>query len=159
LRRNKFSADERGFRSKAQDKKAEQISKEIQPTQAGFHDRPISLVRSPPFKLVRNSSVSSHAGNFCGVQSFAQPAPEAAATTQKADKDKAMRTLADAKKKFKFMRAKSSQDPHAQADLDRQIKQINGVMARLKKMRMFHRATLMRQWQLRQDFTDFSRKK
>lgn len=65
--------------------------------------------------------------------SFAQPAPEAAATTQMADKDTAMKTLADAKKKFKFMRTKSSQDPHAMADLDRQIKQINGVMAKLKK--------------------------
>jgi hypothetical protein len=31
------------------------------------------------------------------------------------------------------MRKHSSQDPHAQADLDRQIKQINGVMAKLKK--------------------------
>ncbi len=65
--------------------------------------------------------------------SYAQPAPEAAATSVMADKSTAMKTLADAKKRFKFMRAKSSQDPHAQADLDRQIKQINGVMAKLKK--------------------------
>jgi hypothetical protein len=65
--------------------------------------------------------------------SYAQPAPEAAAPSAMADKDTAMKTLADAKKRFKFMRSKSSQDPHAQADLDRQIKQINGVMAKLKK--------------------------
>lgn len=71
--------------------------------------------------------------------SFAQPAsPEAAAsssatTTQMADKDAAMKTLADAKKRFRTMRKHSSQDPHAQADLDRQIKQINGLMAKLKK--------------------------
>jgi hypothetical protein len=65
--------------------------------------------------------------------SYAQPAPEAAATSAMADKAAAMKTLADAKKRFKFMRTKSSQDPHAQADLDRQIKQINGVMAKLKK--------------------------
>jgi hypothetical protein len=69
--------------------------------------------------------------------SFAQPAPEAAASSsasaQMADKDSAMKTLADAKKKFRTMRKHSSQDPHAQADLDRQIKQINGVMAKLKK--------------------------
>ena len=65
--------------------------------------------------------------------SYAQPAPEASATSAMADKATAMKTLADAKKKFKFMRQKSSQDPHAQADLDRQIKQINGLMAKLKK--------------------------
>jgi hypothetical protein len=65
--------------------------------------------------------------------SYAQPAPEAAATSATADKATAMKTLADAKKKFRFMRQKSSQDPHAQADLDRQIKQINGLMAKLKK--------------------------
>jgi len=65
--------------------------------------------------------------------SYAQPAPEAAASSAMADKATAMKTLADAKKKFKFMRQKSSQDPHAQADLDRQIKQINGLMAKLKK--------------------------
>jgi hypothetical protein len=65
--------------------------------------------------------------------SYAQPAPGAAATSAMADKDTAMKTLMDAKKKFRFMRQKSSQDPHAQADLDRQIKQINGVMAKLKK--------------------------
>jgi hypothetical protein len=68
--------------------------------------------------------------------SYAQPAPAAAASSasaQMADKDSAMKTLADAKKKFKMMRKHSSQDPHAQADLDGQIKQINGVMAKLKK--------------------------
>ena len=65
--------------------------------------------------------------------SYAQSAPGAAATSAMVDKDAAMKTLADAKKRFKFMRSKSSQDPHAQADLDRQIKQINGVMAKLKK--------------------------
>jgi hypothetical protein len=65
--------------------------------------------------------------------SFAQPAPEAAATSAMADKDSAMKTLGDAKKRFKFMRNKSSQDPHAQADLDGQIKKINGLMARFKK--------------------------
>ena len=65
--------------------------------------------------------------------SYAQPAPEAAASSAMANKDTAMKTLMDAKKKFRFMRQKSSQDPHAQADLDRKIKQINGVMARLKK--------------------------
>jgi hypothetical protein len=69
--------------------------------------------------------------------SFAQPAPEAAASSsaspQMADKDSAIKTLADAKKRFRTMRKHSSQDPHAQADLDRQIKQINGVMAKLKK--------------------------
>ena len=65
--------------------------------------------------------------------SYAQPAPEAAGTSAMADKDSAMKTLGDAKKRFKFMRAKSSQDPHAQADLDRQIKQINGLMAKFKK--------------------------
>ena len=65
--------------------------------------------------------------------SYAQPAPEAAAPSAMADKDTAMKTLLDAKKRFRFMRSKSSQDPHAQADLDRQIKQINGVMAKLKK--------------------------
>jgi hypothetical protein len=66
--------------------------------------------------------------------SYAQPAPGAAAAPgAMADKATAMKTLADAKKRFKFMRTKSSQDPHAQADLDRQIKQINGVMAKLKK--------------------------
>jgi hypothetical protein len=80
------------------------------------------------------------AGTISPIQfgvSFAQPAPEAAASnsasTQMADKDSAMKTLADAKKKFRTMRKHSSQDPHAQADLDRQIKQINGVMAKLKK--------------------------
>ena len=69
--------------------------------------------------------------------SFAQPAPAAAASssasTQMADKDSAMKSLADAKKKFRTMRKHSSQDPHAQADLDSQIKQINGLMAKLKK--------------------------
>ena len=69
--------------------------------------------------------------------SFAQPAPDAAASSaasaQMADKDTAMKTLADAKKRFRMMRKHSSQDPHAQADLDGQIKQINGVMAKLKK--------------------------
>ena len=69
--------------------------------------------------------------------SFAQPAPAAAASssasTQMADKDSAMKSLADAKKKFRTMRKHSSQDPHAQADLDRQIKQINDLMAKLKK--------------------------
>ena len=69
--------------------------------------------------------------------SFAQPAPEAAASsaasTQMADKDSAMKSLAAAKKKFRMMRKHSSQDPHAQADLDSQIKQINGLMAKLKK--------------------------
>jgi len=69
--------------------------------------------------------------------SFAQPAPAPAASsspsTQMADKASAMKTLADAKKRFRMMRKHSSQDPHAQADLDRQIKQINGVMAKLKK--------------------------
>ena len=69
--------------------------------------------------------------------SFAQPAPAAtassSASTQMADKDSAMKTLADAKKRFRTMRKHSSQDPHAQADLDRQIKQINGLMAKLKK--------------------------
>jgi hypothetical protein len=70
-------------------------------------------------------------------ESFAQPAPGAAASSsassQMADKDSAMKTLADAKKRFRTMRKHSSQDPHAQADLDRQIKQINGLMAKLKK--------------------------
>ena len=69
--------------------------------------------------------------------SFAQPAPAAAASsaasTQMADKDAAMKSLADAKKKFRMMRKHSSQDPHAQADLDSQIKQINGLMAKIKK--------------------------
>jgi hypothetical protein len=69
--------------------------------------------------------------------SFAQPAPGAAASssasTQMADKDSAMKSLADAKKRFRTMRKHSSQDPHAQADLDSQIKQINGLMAKLKK--------------------------
>jgi hypothetical protein len=80
------------------------------------------------------------AGTITPIQfgvSFAQPAPEAAASSsasaQMADKDSAMKTLADAKKKFRTMRKHSSQDPHAQADLDRQIKQINGLMAKLKK--------------------------
>jgi hypothetical protein len=76
------------------------------------------------------------AGMSTAVQfgvSYAQPAPGAAATSAMADKGAAMKTLADAKKRFKFMRSKSSQDPHAQADLDRQIKQINGLMAKLKK--------------------------
>jgi hypothetical protein len=65
--------------------------------------------------------------------SYAQPAPGAAATGAMADKDAAMKTLADAKKRFRTMRKHSSQDPHAQADLDRQITQINGLMAKLKK--------------------------
>jgi hypothetical protein len=65
--------------------------------------------------------------------SYAQPAPEAAATGAMADKDTALKTLADAKKRFRFMRKHSSQDPHAQADLDGQIKQINGLTAKLKK--------------------------
>ncbi len=65
--------------------------------------------------------------------SFAQPAPAAAASSQMADKDSAMKTLAAAKKRFRTMRKHSSQDPHAQADLDRQITQINGLMAKLKK--------------------------
>ncbi|MGA9722020.1 MAG: hypothetical protein WBQ86_06190 [Candidatus Binatus sp.] len=65
--------------------------------------------------------------------SYAQPAPEAAATSAMADKDAAMKTLVDAKKRFRTMRKHSSQDPHAQADLDGQIKQINGLMAKLKK--------------------------
>jgi len=69
--------------------------------------------------------------------SFAQPAPAAvassSATSQMTDKDAAMKTLTDAKKRFRMMRKHSSQDPHAQADLDRQIKQINGLMAKLKK--------------------------
>jgi hypothetical protein len=80
------------------------------------------------------------AGTISPIQSavsFAQPAPAAAAgsaaSAQMADKDSAMKSLADAKKKFKMMRKHSSQDPHAQADLDSQIKQINGVMAKLKK--------------------------
>lgn len=63
--------------------------------------------------------------------SYAQPAP--AATSVMADKDSAMKTLGSAKKRFKFMRSKSSQDPHAQADLDAQIKKINVLMARFKK--------------------------
>jgi hypothetical protein len=65
--------------------------------------------------------------------SYAQPAPGAAATSAMADKDAAMKTLADAKKRFRTMRKHSSQDPHAQADLDGKIKQINGLMAKLKK--------------------------
>jgi hypothetical protein len=67
--------------------------------------------------------------------SFAQPAPAASssASTQMADKAAAMKTLADAKKRFRTMRKHSSQDPHAQADLDRQIKQINALTAKLKK--------------------------
>ena len=69
--------------------------------------------------------------------SFAQPAPAAAASssasTQMADKDSAMKALVGAKKRFRTMRKHSSQDPHAQADLDNQIKQINGLMAKLKK--------------------------
>jgi hypothetical protein len=79
------------------------------------------------------------AGTISPIQlgvSFAQPAPAAAsssASTQMADKDSAMKSLADAKKKFRTMRKHSSQDPHAQADLDSQIKQINGLMAKLKK--------------------------
>jgi hypothetical protein len=80
------------------------------------------------------------AGTISPIQlgvSFAQPAPAAAASsaasTQMADKDAAMKSLADAKKKFRTMRKHSSQDPHAQADLDRQIKQINGLTAKLKK--------------------------
>jgi hypothetical protein len=80
------------------------------------------------------------AGMISPIQSrvsFAQPAPAAAASTaasaQMADKDSAMKSLAAAKKKFRMMRKHSSQDPHAQADLDSQIKQINGVMAKLKK--------------------------
>jgi hypothetical protein len=59
-------------------------------------------------------------------------------------KDSAMKTLADAKKRFRTMRRHSSQDPHAQADLDRQIQQINGLMAKLKRVKMFHKAILMR---------------
>ena len=80
------------------------------------------------------------AGTISPIQlgvSFAQPAPAAAASspasTQMADKDAAMKSLADAKKKFRMMRKHSSQDPHAQSDLDRQIKQINGLTAKLKK--------------------------
>ena len=80
------------------------------------------------------------AGMISPIQSglsYAQPAPGAAASgpasTQMADKDSAMKSLADAKKKFRLMRKHSSQDPHAQADLDSQIKQINGLMAKLKK--------------------------
>ena len=80
------------------------------------------------------------AGTISPIQvgvSFAQPAPAAAASAsasaQMADKDSAMKTLADAKKRFRMMRKHSSQDPNAQADLDRQIKQINGLMAKLKK--------------------------
>jgi hypothetical protein len=69
--------------------------------------------------------------------SFAQPAPEAVASSSAispmTDKDAAMKTLTDAKKRFRMMRKHSSQDPHAQADLDRQIKQITGLMAKLKK--------------------------
>ena len=65
--------------------------------------------------------------------SYAQPAPEAAATSAMADKDAAMKRLGDAKKRFRLMRKHSSQDPHAQADLDGQIKQINGLMAKLRK--------------------------
>jgi len=69
--------------------------------------------------------------------SFAQPAPEPAASSpaaaQMADKDSATKTLTAAKKRFRMMRKHSSQDPHAQADLDRQITQINGLMAKLKK--------------------------
>ena len=69
--------------------------------------------------------------------SFAQSAPEAvassSATSQMTDKDAAMKTLTDAKKRFRMMRKHSSQDPHAQADLDSQIKQINGLMTKLKK--------------------------
>jgi hypothetical protein len=80
------------------------------------------------------------AGTISPIQvgvSFAQPAPAAAASAsasaQMADKDSAMKTLADAKKRFRMMRKHSSQDPNAQADLDRQIKQINGLTAKLKK--------------------------
>src|ERR1700722_11151252 len=80
------------------------------------------------------------AGTITPIQfgvSFAQPAPEAAASrsasTQMADKDSAMKTLADAKKSFRTMRKHSSQDPHAQADLDRTIKQINGLTPKLKE--------------------------
>jgi hypothetical protein len=80
------------------------------------------------------------AGTFSPVQfgvSYAQPAPEAAASgsasAQMADKDSAMKTLTAAKKRFRTMRRHSSQDPHAQADLDRQITQINGLMAKIKK--------------------------
>lgn len=68
--------------------------------------------------------------------SFAQPAPGAVASSSAAsptDKDAAMKTLTEAKKRFRMMRKHSSQDPHAQADLDRQIKQINGLIAKLKK--------------------------
>ena len=78
------------------------------------------------------------AGTISPIQfgvSFAQPAPAASssASAPTADKDSAMKTLTDAKKRFRTMRKHSSQDPHAQADLDRQIKQINGLMAKLKK--------------------------
>jgi hypothetical protein len=80
------------------------------------------------------------AGTFSPLQfgvSFAQPAPGAAASsaarTQMADKDSAMKTLADAKKRFRIMRKHNTQDLHQVADLDRQIKQINGLMAKLKK--------------------------
>jgi len=65
--------------------------------------------------------------------SFAQPAPEAAASGAMADKDSAMKTLAHAKKHFRLMRKHSSQDPHAQADLDLKIKQVDDLMAKLKK--------------------------
>ncbi len=80
------------------------------------------------------------AGTISPIQfgvSYAQPAPAAAASspasTQMADKDSAMKTLTDAKKRFRTMRKHTTQDPHAKADLDRQITQINSVMAKLKK--------------------------
>ena len=80
------------------------------------------------------------AGTISPLQSgvsFAQPAPEAAASsaasTQMADKDSAIKTLADAKKRFRIMRKHNTQDLHQVADLDRQIKQINSLTAKLKK--------------------------
>jgi len=80
------------------------------------------------------------AGTISPLQSglsFAQPAPGAAASsaasTQMADKDAAMKTLADAQKRFRIMRTHKTQALHAVADLDRQIKQINGLTAKLKK--------------------------
>ncbi|MGH7923363.1 MAG: hypothetical protein ACREQH_02085 [Candidatus Binatus sp.] len=70
--------------------------------------------------------------------SLAQPAPGAMATEAMAsslshsDKAALMKKLSTAKKRFTFQRKHSSQYPNAQGAYDAKIKQIDGLMAKLK---------------------------
>ena len=73
--------------------------------------------------------------------SFAQGAPAApaaaasetmASSLSQADKDALMKKLHKAKRSFVFQRKHNSQNPNAQSGYDTKIKQIDGLMAKIK---------------------------